>query len=89
MCRLHVLLSISALFFAGGCGTPSRPSGAAAAERAAAAAAQARYRAIQAAERPAGTVSNFEPLSLVLPERVENGVRLNRSFITVPIPRTP
>jgi len=52
-------------------------------------AARARYRAIQAAQKPAPVPTDYEIVPLVRPERTEGGIIRNATTDYVRIPRIP
>ncbi len=55
----------------------------------AAEAARARYRAIQAAQKPGPVSTDYEVVPLVRPERTEDGIIRNATTDYVRIPRIP
>ncbi len=84
-----LLLSTFNLVLLAGCATTRPPVTSDLAERAAAAAAQARYRAIQAAQQAAPVISDGELLPLTRPARTEDGIILHASTYHLRLPRTP
>jgi len=85
-CRLPLLSCL--LVVLSGCTSAPHGANRTAPDRAAEAA-RARYRAIQAAQKPAPVSSHYEVVPLVRPERIEDGIIRNATTDYVRIPRTP